>query len=292
MNKINANRFYREYHGHPHQELLKIIEFGRQQNSKIVYLAGDSSLDNKYWVKDVAEAINGYEQIIDPAIMKEDVCYHLNDCLQQDNYLVVNCAVEEATLDMKTNPKAGLSDQDRVVRHTITNNDILVVSIGGNDIALKPSLSTIFHMLMMTKLNSIEMIRNGPESAWGMNHFVKMFRDKVTEYIREIIGQTVPSKIIVCMIYYPDESDVNGGWANSVLKKLGYDSDPEFLQEIIQQLFYRATSKIEIPGTQIISCPLFAVLNGKDTNDYVARVEPSAQGGAKMAKLLANLITK
>ena len=36
--------------------------------------------------------------------------------------------------------------------------------------------------------------------------------------------------------------------------------------------------------------PLFHALDGKTTRDYVARVEPSSQGGKKMAEYLLDMI--
>ena len=36
--------------------------------------------------------------------------------------------------------------------------------------------------------------------------------------------------------------------------------------------------------------PLFNVLDGKNSNDYIARVEPSATGGRKMAEFLLDII--
>jgi hypothetical protein len=36
--------------------------------------------------------------------------------------------------------------------------------------------------------------------------------------------------------------------------------------------------------------PLFNVLNGKNADDYIARVEPSSQGGEKMAEYLLDMI--
>ena len=36
----------------------------------------------------------------------------------------------------------------------------------------------------------------------------------------------------------------------------------------------------------MVYLPFFEVLDGKDTTDYVARVEPSAKGGMKMGKAI------
>lgn len=50
--------------------------------------------------------------------------------------------------------------------------------------------------------------------------------------------------------------------------------------------------KISIPGTEVIPLPLFNVLDGKNTDDYVARVEPSPQGGRKMAEYLLDTMDR
>ena len=49
-------------------------------------------------------------------------------------------------------------------------------------------------------------------------------------------------------------------------------------------------STIRINGSEVIPVPLFNVLDGKRSEDYVARVEPSAIGGRKMAEFLLDLI--
>ena len=72
--------------------------------------------------------------------------------------------------------------------------------------------------------------------------------------------------------------------------KLGYDKDPTKLQLLIRKIFEDATCKIEIEGTTVVPFPLFKVLDGKDTNDYAQRVEPSVQGGSKIGKALAEKI--
>lgn len=91
------------------------------------------------------------------------------------------------------------------------------------------------------------------------------------------------------MIYYPDETN-SGGWASKALHFLGYDEDPEKIQLLIRKAYQEATSLIRIPGVEVIPVPLYNALNGKDTTDYVARVEPSAKGGKIMAEYLLDMI--
>ena len=85
------------------------------------------------------------------------------------------------------------------------------------------------------------------------------------------------------MIYYPDEK-MTGSWADRTLGFLGYNTNPEKLQAAIHQIFLHATSKIKIEGTKVIPFAMYSILNGKITDDYVQRVEPSGQGGYKLAK--------
>ena len=41
--------------------------------------------------------------------------------------------------------------------------------------------------------------------------------------------------------------------------------------------------KIRIPGSEVIPVALYEALDGKNSDDYIARVEPSPLGGEKMA---------
>ncbi len=55
-------------------------------------------------------------------------------------------------------------------------------------------------------------------------------------------------------------------------------------------LYIDKCSRIEIQGSEVIPVPLFNVLDGKCSDDYVARVEPSAIGGKKMAEYLLDVM--
>lgn len=104
-----------------------------------------------------------------------------------------------------------------------------------------------------------------------------------------LTAKTKPAKILICMIYYPDERST-GGWASKALNFLGYEKNPEKIQLLIRKAFHEATSLIRIPGVEVIPVPLYNALNGKDTTDYVDRVEPSAKGGRIMAEYLLDII--
>lgn len=289
--QIDGNLFYNCYYGHPISQLalLKKELIKSKPNQRFIYLAGDSSLDNKYWLggSDYDKATNGYENIIDPPHVRLDVASQMNKILNESEYCCINCAVEESSIGMRES--GGLLDQDIFIRDNISSNDVLIVSVGGNDIALSPSLSTIWNMVLLIYLNTIETIKNGPDYAWGMQYFITMFRDKVRNYVQKLTLRAKPQKVIICMIYYPDQQ-MTGSWADRTLGYLGYNANPKKLQVAIDQIFRYATSKIKIPGIEVIPFPMYKILNGKDTNDYVQRVEPSKKGGEKLAKAFVKLI--
>jgi hypothetical protein len=174
-------------------------------------------------------AVNGYEHIINPAKMKQDICYHLNEMLNGTDSVVINTAIEESTLGER---KSKLLPQDEFIRDNITENDTLIVSVGGNDIALRPSFSTVVNMLTLTWTNSAESLKRGPSRCWGMNHFVWLFKEQLTEYLLKLFAKRKPRRCIVTMIYFPDETP-SGGWADRVLGWLGYYSTPAKLQGIL-----------------------------------------------------------
>ena len=47
--KIPSSRFYGEYHGHKVKHLKQIYPRLRERSDALIWTAGDSSLDNKYW---------------------------------------------------------------------------------------------------------------------------------------------------------------------------------------------------------------------------------------------------
>ncbi|GMH59221.1 hypothetical protein TrLO_g15038 [Triparma laevis f. longispina] len=315
-----VRNYYSEYHGHLVPDLSLVYQTLRSPPSPssssssdqpLIWLAGDSSLDNKYWLREKAEAVGGYERVLEPSVMLKDVCYHLTKLsLTNPNLpITINTSVEATTLQQRN---LGLLDQDKFIRDNLQPQDTLIISIGGNDIALSPSPCTIFNMLCLTWFTPQVCIENGFGTAlpfddfscgcttgilsnllsfpFGLGYFIHLFKVRITAYINKLLNKTKPQKIVVCMIYYLDEKE-GGSWADATLSTLGYNSNPGKLQSMIKKIYEQAISKIKIPGVEVVGCPLFEVLDGKDTRDYVARVEPSERGGEKMARLLSLCVT-
>jgi len=289
MSTLNSTSFYNNYHGH-RVEHLKIVK-GELGQRPIVYLAGDSSLDSKHWFHQNNNAVNGYQNFLTPPLMKEDISYWLNRQFAEndDDYAVINTAVEESTLGERWNN--GLNPQDQFIQNFIQKDDILFVSCGGNDIALKPSFGTIWNMMLLMAFENEESLGKNPSRIWGLKHFVYLFKDKMTHYLKQLTFRTKPKKIIVSMIYFPDQIP-SGGWADNVLSKLSYYNNPKKLQAAIKAIFKHAVSQIQIDGIEVIPFPMFQYLDGTNTNLYCVGVEPSALGNRVLAEGVYPLITR
>ena len=123
---------------------LEVVErqLRAQDKPNLIYFAGDSSLDNKFWFENRARATNGYEHILRPPESKLDVAYHVNKLLEARNprWACVNTAVEATSLNDRAFGR--LLEQDRFLRDSVRETDAVVISVGGNDIALAPLLCT------------------------------------------------------------------------------------------------------------------------------------------------------
>lgn len=308
MEKLCAGRFYETYHGHEVHHLDQAHQLLHEAGvSSFVYLAGDSSLDNKHWffgpwrekseqlseISDfVAEAVNGYERVLSPPHMVKDVSYWLNvECAERCKALglpsmaAINTAIEESCLSQRETE--GLLPQDEFIRSHITEKDVLVVDVGGNDVALRPTLGVILNMALLLYLTPTCLIRWS--LAPGLIYFVHMFRWRLRRYIERLIAIRKPKKVVVCMLYFLDEKS-GGSWCDAVLEKLGYDTNPVKLQTVMRKVYAWGVSQLRIPGVEVVPLPLYEVLDGKCTQDYVQRVEPSVSGGQKMARAMADKI--
>jgi len=319
MERVNTRAYYSEYHGHKVHHLRSILNGMRSTNdgkNPIIFTAGDSSLDNKYWFDDRAAAVGAYRNILSPPTMKRDVTYWLNQLAMERNlpYQTINTAVEATTLNGRA--CCSLLAQDKFIKQNIREQDILVVSVGGNDIALMPAPCTICNMIVLqccTPFSCIEKTKpccGGPLPcddcccgcgcgclstatafpACCMGYFYHMFQTRIQTYVKNMTsGNERPKIILISMIYNPDEAET-GSWADGTLGLLGYNSNPKKLQLLIRNVFENAVSNIHIEGSTVIPLPLFQVLDGKNTKDYCERVEPSPQGGKKMADQILNLL--
>jgi hypothetical protein len=297
LSRAETASFLSCYHGHPPTLLrrvataLRFAADGRRR--RIVWLIGDSSLDNKYWLPaPTRRPANGLDAILAPgARMPSDVAQLLNEALEDGGaFACVNCAVEESTLASRAGGR--LLAHDEVVRDLVEDGDAIIVSVGGNDIALAPSVATIASLCSVLKRPcppSASAVESG--AVLGMAHLDHMFGVAQRDYVASILSPRgkVPNLVIFSMIYFPLTS-AGGSWADAALGLLGYDADPRPLQHLIRSVFERVTSRIELLGVRTVGCPLYTVLDANDPDDFVARVEPSAAGGRKMAAAFAKLL--
>jgi hypothetical protein len=291
-----------------------------------IFLAGDSSLDNKHWFFSnfseksevvrselkhdfIGPAVNGYENVLNPARSVKDVAYWMNRAAAErtkpGDVVTINCSVEESTIGERmscnSNGGSGLLKHDEFIRDHVGlsgGDDIIVLSLGGNDVALRPTTRTIASVFALTRMPMI-LLRAFGRFSPGFSHLEYLFHNEIERIVQRMVPtsdlQKPPKLVVVCMIYFLDQQP-GGSWADNVLRRLGYDADPTKLQYIIRALFER----IEHKGFQVFSSagdrvkvlpfPLFEVLDGSITSDYVQRVEPSVQGGRKLGNALLDFI--
>jgi hypothetical protein len=298
VRKVNTSRFYGQWAGHPLSGISTFHQIIQSQrpDKPIVYLAGDSSLDNKYWVPITGpdyepppvEVPEIYNTVLDRPYPRPDVAFWLNHVLG-DSATTLNLAVEATMLRDRDKD---LLDHDKFIRDNISANDVLIVSVGANDIAMRPKIGTALRMVLLVWLTSIPSLSKG--TAWGMSYFKNLFHKQVQAYLSRLVEKQKPRAVVVCMIYYPLEVSGPGekGWADLPLRLLGYGHSPERLQAAIRAIYNFATKKIQINGTEVVPCALFEVLDGKNDEDYTARVEPSKDGGRKMALRFKEIISQ
>ncbi|KAF2736122.1 hypothetical protein EJ04DRAFT_511252 [Polyplosphaeria fusca] len=294
--KIKCARFYQEWKGHPIEdlELLRDKTLAQRPDTPIVYLAGDSSLDNKAWVPSSGPggeplpvaAPEIYHQTLDKVRPKPDVAFWLNHLLGS-RATCINTSVEESMLRERDTK---LLPHDEFIRENLREEDFLIVSVGANDVAMRPTASTMWHMLRLAWFTRRTSLENG--SAGSLRYFRHLFGTKIEDYVTRTCAKTKPKAVIICMIYFPLEAGAGyqQSWAEWQLKVLGYNSWPRQLQAAIRSMYETATCKIAIEGTIVIPCAVYECMDGKTVGDYVARVEPSIEGGRKMAEQFVGLL--
>lgn len=208
---INSGDFYGNYHGHLPDHLARLHKSLKDNGRpRFVYLVGDSSLDNKHWffrpfsAKSVqledpeftAPALNGYEMILSSPRMVMDIAYHLNAAAisRADDFggqppVTINAAVEESTIASRDK---ALQIQDIFVRDHVTNDDFVIISLGGNDVALRPTTSTILNMLALTRSPEF-LISTG--LAPGFQYFFGLFHDRIELFVRRLLAKCKPRKV-------------------------------------------------------------------------------------------------
>ncbi|GAB0495277.1 hypothetical protein MMPV_006576 [Pyropia vietnamensis] len=326
--KVDATAFYRTYSGHTVEHLAAVHAalIASDPDRPVIWLLGDSTLDNKYWVPKPpdAPALNGYERALEPPRCVQDVAYHLNAILVDAAAatsaasgegrdggdggstrplppVVINAAVEASTIAQRS--RGRLLAQDKYVRDHLRPADTLIVSVGGNDVALAPTLATAVAAVAGVWFNNPVTIDANPAAAWGIRPLLRLFRDDTASYIRQLVGDasSPPARVIVCGLYYPAtvaavaeaaaEAGTGApprGWADLPLRLLRYNERPGRMQACLRALYRLGTCAVTVPNVaHVVPVALYERLDGTRGWDYVERVEPSVTGGRVLAEMLA-----
>merc|ERR1712232_449122 len=102
----------------------------------------------------------------------------------------VNCAVEESCISQRE--VEGLLPHDKYIRDNITEEDVLVVDVGGNDVALRPTAGVIANMAWLLYLTPKIFIKQSPFLAPGLFYFIYMFRYRLRSYIESLTSVRKP----------------------------------------------------------------------------------------------------
>jgi hypothetical protein len=316
MSKINTKDFYSKYDGHKIMDLNNIIgplrSYNEQnKNRSVIFLAGDSSLDNKHWpFNDPIEKllcnkqpINGYESVLEGDNCVPDVAYQINQTLIENElnneYVCINTAIEATKLEERfdMDSKVRLLEQDQFICDNITNDDILIVSVSGNDLALGPTAEIVEDMRKYVKAFEDKNYKEQNDLFGETGIFYGLFVNKMSEYIKKLCSKKNPKKVIICMIYFVSISffkNLGSGrhWAKKTIDIFKYTSNPDILKSFIIKchelikINYLINSGINI----FESCPLYEVLNELDNTLYLSGVEPSIIGGKLMAERFVDQI--
>lgn len=125
----------------------------------------------------------------------------------------------------------------------------------------------------------------------GIGHFRTLFKTYLLRYLEMLTEKCKPRVIVLGMIYFPAEGADNS-WANTMLRLAGYNWRPHHLQTIIRVLYEQTVAHLELPGVKVIPLPFFDVLDPKNKDLYVERVEPSSEGGRLMAEAILDAVAE
>jgi hypothetical protein len=201
MSIPSIENFYENEFGHKKEDLNflygKIYE---DRAREFIFLAGDNTFDNKILnnletveINDVDKKLRGYEKVFSKC--KPDVAYQMNKLLisntiQREPIACINCASKNNKIGLKyINNKKIVNTQEEFIQEKISENDILIVSIGLNDI--------------VEPLETEENLMKGDYNQNGYPYFNDLFSNKLEKYIRTLYDniERQPKSIIICLPY-------------------------------------------------------------------------------------------
>ena len=162
---LSAKAFYSTYHGHELKHLYIFetrmrrkpkppMSAGAKQIRDAIWLAGDSSLDNKHWFpEDRGAVVNHMDEVLkEPNSCRRDIAWWINKLVEERGYdnelFAINTSYEEGKIESRA--RGHLLPQDEYLRDNLLPDDSVIVSVGGNDIALFPQLPcTIINMAIL-----------------------------------------------------------------------------------------------------------------------------------------------
>jgi len=296
--KVPLYHFYASPQGHRREDLQTVYDGLKAAGcKKFAWLAGDSTLDNKeqFFQPDTRyDAVNGYQDVLLPAKMHPDVNYLLNERLflaqngtdAQNRICAINTARAGSTLGTRIEGGGGLYEQDEFLRDHVSEGDVVIVSVGGNDLLQAWQLLLSFFNDYNTA-ESISMLT--PEASPKVKQFVDWFNHGTAQYLNKLREKGKPTSVIVCSPYYYTETPAFA--QKNFLMMLALSAVPApNLQAFLRLISKFGTSQIQLDGAHVEHIAMYETINGKIPTDYSDGIHLSEQGGRKMVEALFKAI--
>lgn len=286
------------------------------ENKGLVFLLGDSSFDNKhYFQEDKAVAPPGslYEKIFVGENMRRDVSYQLSKHLAEQRvgsknmwYESVNCAVEATSYGSRNfytiadnkfidTEEPTFSDQDLIVRDSVTKNDIVALQLGGNDYYIGPVRK------MIEKIGAQRAF--DPQEIFNIGKY--LFADSAIRYLEKLFTKEKPRMVILGAYYrtiYQEPAFLD---LAKLFKQVNPADHPStegpdqdymwaYVSKVLKDLVKNDLKHLkEWKNTKFVVADFLLEANvGLEDGDISHGVEPTIQGGNKMGKYLAKIINE
>lgn len=244
---------------------------------KSVSIIGDSTLDNKIWVD------KGFSVVQHLAQQLAD--FQIYD-LSNDGFTSKDClegAWRDKAVTGKLFPHVKFSPLIEGAKE-IKQSDFIVLSVGGND--FREFLARVF-----SESNKPEFIKK---------HFSNIILNMQKNYltiIEHLFQLNSKATIILLTQYYPSRHQNNYQiyeFMDILRQSLGMGKECKDADTMIKHLMYLTFApifkKLQASQYSIIAADATSSLDPYDKSNHVCQIEPSVEGGRKIAKMLANLI--
>ena len=195
--------------------------------------------------------------------------------------------------DACSSQEVELLPQDKFASGRLGEEDTLIISASGNDFN-HDEIHKVFEASLKEFPEDSQHDKEAFENRvrWVAEKLSGIYHEALQAYATKLVEKTKPKNVFICA--YSDFYEFQTGWATDLFKYVVGGGDNakgfSFIRELWRDLYNNQMQHIKVHGTQVYIVPLFNVLDRNDPMDFAAQVEPSVQGGMKMAIAFSDLI--